>query len=100
MKKISTRFKVVFSAIVILTVLNVFSAELNLAGEWTLSTPSISNTWPCKIPGDNASALLEAKFIPDPFYRNVEDTVQWIGDVDWTFSREFSVPPSFQGKKT
>ncbi len=100
MKNISIRFKVVCSAIAILCGLNVFSAELNLAGEWTLSTPSISNCWPCKIPGDNASALLDAKFIPDPFYRNVEDTVQWIGDVDWTFSREFSTPSSFRGKKT
>lgn len=92
--------KTAFAAFSLFTVLNGYSAELNLAGLWQLSTPAISKTWPCNIPGDNASALLEAKFIPDPFYRNIEDTVQWIGDVDWTFSREFNLPENFSSKKT
>ena len=65
------------------------AAELDLAGTWRLSTPSATNVWDCAIPGDNASALLKAGFLRDPFWKRQEDCVQWLGNADWTFSRTF-----------
>ena len=63
--------------------------ELDLSGMWKLSTPSATNVWDCAIPGDNASALLDAGFLRDPFWKKQEDCVQWLGNCDWSFSREF-----------
>lgn len=68
------------------------AAEQDLAGIWRLSTPAVTNVWACPIPGDNASALLAAGALKDPFWRSQEETAQWIGDVDWVFARDFDVP--------
>ena len=68
------------------------ASTFDLSGTWELSTPASSTVWPATVPGDNASALLAAKAIQDPFYRRQEESVQWIGDVDWTFARSFDVP--------
>lgn len=92
-------FKTAVAVCIAATAASLTAAELDLRGEWTLSTPSIAKTWPCEIPGDNATALLKAGFIPDPYYRAVEDTVQWIGDVDWCFAREFDLTPALEGRK-
>jgi len=65
------------------------AAEIDLGGVWNLSTPSATNVWACAIPGDNASALLKAGFLRDPFVKGQEDCVQWIGNADWNFVRNF-----------
>ncbi len=49
---------------------------------------------PARVPGDAVSDLLRARRIPDPFDRENERDVQWIGECDWTYEREFSVPES------
>ena len=47
---------------------------------------------PAQVPGDVYSALLRSRKIPDPFYRDNENRLQWIGRSDWLFSRTFKVP--------
>ena len=52
-----------------------------------------SPTWiPARVPGDVYADLLAAKEIPDPFYRNNENDLQWIGQTDWVYERTFKVP--------
>ena len=46
---------------------------------------------PIRIPGDIASALLEARLIKDPYHgRNELDTL-WIGRTDWSLSTAFEL---------
>ena len=44
------------------------------------------------IPGCVHTDLLAAGKIPDPFYRDNEKIVQWVGDSDWIYRRTFDVP--------
>jgi len=33
--------------------------------------------------------------IPDPYYQDNEDRVQWIGEADWIYKRTFNVPKDY-----
>lgn len=68
---------------------------LRLEGKWTLSNSKRRISVPAAIPGDTHSALLASQQIRDPYWAKNELAVQWIGKEDWTFEREFQVPPSF-----
>ena len=76
------------------------AASFDLAGVWELATPSQpGRSYNATVPGDNATALLEAGAIRDPFWRAQEESVQWIGDVDWTFARTFEAPAAIRAKR-
>jgi beta-mannosidase len=66
---------------------------MNLAGEWQVSGKDMA--LPAQIPGDIFSALIAADEIPDPFWRRNEGKLRWVGETDWTFTREFIVPSEF-----
>ena len=65
--------------------------KLNLNGEWAVSgadnVPEIS----AHVPGNIYADLLAAEAIPDPFYRDNENKLQWIGRTNWHYRRSFSV---------
>ncbi|HAT8499294.1 TPA: glycoside hydrolase family 2 protein [Vibrio vulnificus] len=64
------------------------SAELNLNGEWRLTSPQRPDiSVPMIIPGDNVSALLHAGIIDDPYWGENEKQAQWIAQVDWHIER-------------
>lgn len=44
------------------------------------------------VPGDVMTELVRAKQVPDPYDRENEALVQWIGDADWDYARDFKVP--------
>ena len=44
------------------------------------------------MPGCIHTDLLAAGKIPDPFYRDNEQSVQWIGEAGWIYKRNFRVP--------
>ena len=67
--------------------------EMDLDGEWQVSGKDMA--LPAAIPGDVFSALLAADKIADPYWRRNESALRWIGETDWTFTREFIVPPEF-----
>jgi beta-mannosidase len=46
-----------------------------------------------RVPGCIHKDLLRAGRIPDPHYRDEEKNVQWVGETDWTYGREFDLPP-------
>ena len=64
---------------------------LNLTGNWTLCSADGKLKLPAVVPGDNISALLAAKQIPDPYWADNEIRLQWIGRADWVYERQFQV---------
>jgi beta-mannosidase len=44
-----------------------------------------------EVPGMVQMDLLRNKLIPDPFYRDNEKSLQWIGLTDWEYQTEFNV---------
>ncbi len=65
---------------------------LDLAGQWTLSQADGSLTVPAAVPGSVFSDLLAAGKLPDPYWRDNEGDMQWVGREDWVFQRTFDVP--------
>src|SRR5262245_10596256 len=53
-------------------------------------------TWhPATVPGCVHTDLLANKLIDDPFWRDNEKRLQWIGKTDWEYTTTFDVRPSF-----
>ena len=69
--------------------------RITLNGRWTAelnrSERDQAIKIPATVPGDIHADLLKAGKIPDPFYRDNERALQWIGEADWTYSRSFTV---------
>lgn len=79
--------------------------ELSLDGTWTLRPlrslqPGLlkGKTIPAKVPGDVLTQLLQAKRVPDPFYRENEQDLQWVGEIDWEYTRTFQLTSRMLGE--
>src|SRR5207247_1565327 len=48
---------------------------------------------PAIVPGCVHTDLLRNKMIDDPFYRDHETNLQWIGKTDWEYETTFNVTP-------
>src|SRR5690242_15131748 len=59
----------------------------------------VANWSPAKVPGFVQTDLLENKIIADPFYRENEKKLQWIGQQDWQYQTSFDVPRSILSRK-
>lgn len=68
---------------------------LDLTGSWTLSGPTEEQSYPATVPGCVHLDLLASEAIPDPYFRDNEDRLQWIGETDWSYRRSFEVGPEF-----
>jgi len=66
--------------------------RVDLSGSWQLRRADEDRTIAALLPGDNYSALLAAKVIPDPYFGRNEKDVQWVHRYDWEYTREFEVP--------
>lgn len=66
--------------------------RLSLNGGWLVSQAGKNDWIPASVPGCVHTDLLAAGKIPDPFYRDNEKVVQWVGESDWVFKRTFNVP--------
>ncbi|NQZ68480.1 MAG: glycoside hydrolase family 2 protein [Lentisphaeria bacterium] len=64
---------------------------LTLNGKWTLQCKSKDVNINAVVPGDAYLDCLKAKLIEDPFYKDNELSTRWIGENDWSYSREFSI---------
>ena len=49
---------------------------------------------PATVPGCVHTDLLNNKLIDDPFYRDNEQKLQWIGKTDWEYETTFNVAPA------
>src|SRR5256714_1886767 len=53
------------------------------------------NVWhPATVPGCVHTDLLDNKLIDDPFYRDNEQRLQWIGKTDWEYQTTFNATPA------
>lgn len=64
---------------------------ISLNGEWTLRQPEHALEIAIEVPGDAHTALLAQGIIADPSYGMNLRKIQWVGEVDWLFSRSFEV---------
>ena len=69
--------------------------QIGLEGAWRLTQTEKKIDVPAAVPGMVQSDLLRAGLIPDPFYRDNSNRVQWVGEQDWSYSRTFIVGPGF-----
>ena len=76
-----------------------YQQVIELDGEWILQQAGKNETLKATVPGSVHSDLLAAGKIPDPYYRDNEDSLQWIGEVDWIYRRSFEVPEDFLRQK-
>ncbi|MFW5857420.1 MAG: beta-mannosidase, partial [Planctomycetota bacterium] len=65
---------------------------LDLGGSWTVRQANERKTLPATVPGDVFGDLTRAKAIPDPYVRDNEADVRWVGRTDWVYARTFTVP--------
>lgn len=65
---------------------------LELSGQWTVQEQGKEVKIPATVPGDVYADLLRAGRISDPFYRDNENDLQWIGESNWSYSRTFDIP--------
>ena len=66
--------------------------RLDLNGTWQLCRSATDEWLPATVPGCVHTGLLAAGKIPDPFFRDNERSLQWIGDAVWIYRRAFDMP--------
>ncbi|MDC6407512.1 glycoside hydrolase family 2 protein [Xylella fastidiosa subsp. multiplex] len=58
----------------------------------THTLPLKTTTWlPAHVPGTVQTDLIAAGIVPDPFYRDQEAQIQWIGLNDWQYRTHFHI---------
>jgi len=60
---------------------------LSLNGDWTLYQQGKEESIKATVPGCVHTDLLSAEEIKDPFYRDNEKNILWIGETDWSYKR-------------
>jgi beta-mannosidase len=65
---------------------------IDLNGSWRVRAASKKRGVPASVPGCIHTDLLAAGVIPDPFLRDHEAGLQWIGRESWIYEREFDTP--------
>lgn len=70
-----------------------------LNGEWHAEQQNGEVRVPSRVPGCIHLDLQRAGAIPDPFYRDQEKAVAWVGESDWVFTREFEAPPEMRERE-
>ncbi len=65
--------------------------KLDLTGAWQVRQAGTDDPLAATVPGCVHTDLLAAGRIQDPFYRDNEDHLRWIGEAEWVYSRTFEV---------
>ena len=71
----------------------------SLDGNWTLQEALGHCDIPAQVPGSVLGDLLTNGLIDDPFYRENEFTALRLFDRDYTYQRDFSVPPALLARE-
>jgi beta-mannosidase len=71
---------------------------IELSGQWQLHQAGEQEEIPATVPGCVHTDLLAAGKIPDPYFRDNESRLQWIGEADWVYTRTFEVPATLLEK--
>jgi beta-mannosidase len=68
-------------------------------GEWPLRTARKGEWLTARVPGSVHTDLLANRLIEDPFYRDNEPKLQWIGKSDWEYRTVFEASPGLLSRK-
>ncbi len=68
--------------------------RIGLESGWHFREVGKEDWHPATVPGCVHTDLLNDKLIEDPFYRDNEQKLQWIGKTDWEYQTTFSVTPA------
>lgn len=61
----------------------------SLNGQWNMTRVATGEQYSVNVPSDNYTQLLELGVIPDPYYKDNESKVEWVGREDWTYEKTF-----------
>ena len=65
---------------------------------WQFHEAGKNEWYPATVPGCVHTDLLNNKLIDDPFFRDNEQKLQWIGKTDWEYQTTFQVGPELLGR--
>ena len=72
---------------------------MDLGGEWKVSEGQTGDWFPAEVPGSIHTDLIAAKRIEDPFFRDNETILQWVGERTWTYQRTFGVSAELKARE-
>jgi len=61
--------------------------------------PQAAQWLPATVPGTVQTDLLAAKLVPDPYWRDNEAKIQWVGLSDWQYRMQFNVDAATLARK-
>ena len=67
--------------------------RVSLHSGWQFREAGKAAWYPAIVPGSVHTDLLQNKLIDDPFYRDNEQKLQWIGKTNWEYQTTFNVTP-------
>jgi len=73
--------------------------ELRLDSGWTFREAGKGAWRAARVPGSVHTDLLANGLIEDPFYRDHEPKLQWIGKTDWEYRTDFEVTRALLGRR-
>ena len=76
------------------------SLSLDLHSNWQFRRQGDTKWYKATVPGTIHTDLLNNKLIPDPYYRDKETKLQWIGETNWDYKTVFNVDPKLFAKHT
>jgi beta-mannosidase len=72
---------------------------LGLTNNWRFRHVGAAKWYKAEVPGTVHTDLLNNKLIPDPFYRDNENKVQWVEEKTWEYQTVFDASPALLQKK-
>jgi len=66
---------------------------------WTFREVGKPTWYPAMVPGCVHTDLLANKLIDDPFWRDNEKRLQWIGKTDWEYTTTFDITPNILARE-
>ena len=66
--------------------------NVSLHDRWSFQQEGTDRWYPAEVPGCVHTDLMKNDLIPDPFFGTNEQSLQWIGEKNWIYETEFSVP--------
>src|SRR5437667_734875 len=73
--------------------------EVSLNDGWKFRETNKIEWRPAAVPGCVHTDLIANKLIEDPFYRDNEKRLQWIGKTDWEYTVTFRLSPEMLGRQ-
>src|SRR6266487_1859573 len=73
--------------------------KLLLHADWKFRQVGTTTWYPATIPGCVHTDLMNNKLIDDPFYRDNEQKLQWIGKTDWEYQTTFTLKPELLNRE-